>query len=65
MAAPVLPPLQSTLLMVVAELKALGCVMVIVLLEVQALASVTVTVLAPAFKVLITELVAAVDHKYE
>ena len=63
MAAPVLPPLQSTLLMVVAELKALGCVMVIVLLDLQAFASVTVTVLTPAFKVLITELVAAVDHK--
>ena len=42
-----------------------GWLMVMVLVRLQAFASVRVTVLTPAFKVLITEVVAAVDHKYE
>jgi hypothetical protein len=41
-----------------------GCVIVTVFVVVQLFASVTVTVLTPAFKLLITEVVAAVDHKY-
>ena len=41
-----------------------GCVMLTVLVVVLLLlASVTVTVLAPAFSELITDVVAAVDHK--
>ena len=40
-----------------------GWVMVTVFVEVQPEPSVTVTVLTPAFKLLITEVVAAVDHK--
>ena len=64
MAEPVELPKHKTLVTAVLLLKAVGWVMVIVLLEVQALASVTDTVLTPAFKVLITEVVAAVDHKY-
>ena len=41
---------------------AAGCVIVIVLVDVQLDASVTVTVLTPAFSVVITEVVAPVDH---
>ena len=40
-----------------------GWVIVTVLVVVHPLPSVTVAVLTPAFKLLITEVVAAVDHK--
>lgn len=63
-AAPVLPPKQSTSETTVPVVKAAaGCVMVTVLVIVHELASVTVTVLIPAFRVEITELVAAVDQR--
>lgn len=63
-AAPLLPPKQSTLLMVVAVASALaGCVIVAAIEIVQLLASVTVTVLAPALSPEITDVVAAVDQR--
>ena len=59
-------PLHRTFKTVVAVLNPeAGWVMVMVLVRLQAFASVRVTVLTPAFKVLITEVVAALDHKYE
>lgn len=63
-AAPVLLPKQKTLTTVVAVDKpAAGCVMVTEAVIVQALVSVTVTVFTPAFKLLITDVVAAVDQR--
>ena len=57
-AAPVLPPKHKTLLIMVAVLKATaGWVNVATAVKVQALASVMVTVLAAAFKPVITEVV--------
>ena len=64
MAAPVLLPKHSTLVTAVEVASAeAGCVMVTLFEEVQPFASVTVTVLAPAFKPVMTEAVWAVDHK--
>ena len=64
MAAPVLLPKHNTFTPVVEVLNpAAGWVIVTLFVVVQALASVTVTVLAPAFRLLITEVVAAVDHR--
>lgn len=63
-AAPVLLPKQNTFKTVVEVLNpAAGCVIVTLFAVVQALASVTVTVLSPAFKVVITDVVAAVDQR--
>ena len=62
-AAPVLLPKHKTLVTAVDVASAEGWVMVTVFVEVQPEPSVTVTVLTPAFKLLITEVVAAVDHK--
>ena len=59
-----LAPLHNTLVTaVLVVMPEPGWVMVVVLVVVQPLPSVTVTVLTPAFKLLITEVVAAVDHK--
>ena len=63
-AEPVLPLLHNTLLTAVAVLRAVtGCVMLTEFVLVQPLASVTVTVFTPAVCPVITDVVAAVDHK--
>ena len=64
-AEPVLLPKHNTLLTNVDELMAAdGWVMLTVLVAEQPLASVTVTVRTPAGWPVMTEVVAAVDHKY-
>ena len=63
MAAPVLLPKHKTLLPAVVVASAVGWVMLTVLEDVQEFASVTVTVRAPMLRLLITEVVAAVDQR--
>ena len=64
MAAPVLAPKQSTLVVkVVVVIPEPGWVMVTVFVVVQLLASVTVTVLTPELSDDITEVVAPVDQR--
>ena len=63
-AEPVLFPLHRTWLTAVAVLRAVaGWVMLTELVVVHPLASVTVTVFTPAVCPVITDVVAAVDHK--
>lgn len=62
-AAPVLLPKHNTLLPAVVVDRAVGCDTLTELMLVQALASVTVTVLGPILRLVITEVVAEVDHK--
>jgi hypothetical protein len=62
-AEPLLPPLHETFTTAVELTNEEGCVIVTVFVEVQPEASVTVTVLTPAFRPVITDVVAPLDHK--